>query len=118
MAAAPAPVLVYDDDCGVCTRAAVWVAERSRVRLRGFSELSHDERDRLPADWRECAHLLIDGEVYSCGEAMQRAFELTGHPLTGVAKPLRGVPGYQRALELGYRTVADRRSLVGRLLSD
>lgn len=112
------PVLVYDDDCGVCTRAAVWVARRSVVELRGFSELSDSECARLPEAWRRCAHLLIDGDVYSCGEAMQRSFELTDHPMTRMARPLRRVPGYHRALEAGYRIFADQRSLVGRFLSD
>lgn len=110
------PVLVYDDDCGVCTRAAVWAARNGPVELRGYSEISEPELDRLPNRWRHCAHLFTDGTVYSCGEAMERAFELTDHPLAIFPPFLRFVPGYAPAREACYRLFADQRSLVGRFL--
>jgi len=79
MAPPPSPPrLVYDDDCGFCTRSAEWVARRADVELVAFSDLMPDQRARLPENWRQCAHLLTDDAVYSCGEAMERAFALTG----------------------------------------
>jgi len=38
--------LVYDDDCGFCTYAALWVVERGAdVELVAFSELSNADRE-------------------------------------------------------------------------
>lgn len=109
-------VLVYDGECGVCTRAARWVAARGPVELRTFAETEEDELARLPADWRRCAHLLMEKRVYSCGEAMERAFRLTGHPATSALGTARHLPGYARFREFCYRQFADRRGLVGRYL--
>jgi len=110
------PVLVYDDDCGVCTRAAAWIASRGPVELLGFSELDAEQLDRLPDDWERCAHLLAGGEVYSCGAALDRAFRLTDHEATGAARAANRLPGYGRLREFGYRLFADHRGLVGRFL--
>ena len=41
------PTLVYDDDCGFCTRAAAFVARHGTVELVGFAELSPSLRERL-----------------------------------------------------------------------
>ncbi len=109
------PVLVYDDDCGVCTRAAEWVARHGDVELVGFSALTADQVERLPETWRECAHLLVNGEVYSCGAAMEEAFLRTDDAGTRLVRAIREVPGYPRLREFGYRVFADNRGLVGRL---
>lgn len=113
----PEPRLVYDDDCAVCTRAARWAGERAPIELVPFSGVDETLADRLPADWRACAHLLMDGEVYSCGEAMTRAYELTGHPPSRLLGGLRRLPGWPRLREAGYRLIASNRSLLGRLLA-
>lgn len=115
MATAP-PRLVYDDDCGFCTRSAEWVSRRATVELVGFSDLTPDQRARLPEDWRECAHLLTNETVYSCGEAMERAFARTGTVPEGVVSAARRIPGHERIRERGYRIVADHRGLFGKLL--
>jgi predicted DCC family thiol-disulfide oxidoreductase YuxK len=109
------PTLVYDDDCGFCTWAAEWVAERAQVELVGFSELADGQIDRLPEDWRECAHLLAGDEVYSCGAAMERAFLLTDDDGTRFVRTAREFPGYEGARERAYRFVADHRDWFGRL---
>lgn len=110
------PVLVYDDDCGMCARAARLVERHADIELVGFSALSDDRRARLPEDFEQCAHLIADGTVYSCGEAMERAYELTDLPASRLPTRLRQVPGYESAREFGYKLVAENRSLVGRLL--
>jgi len=110
------PRLVYDDDCGICTRSALYVARDGDVELVGFSELTPDQRARLPADWERCAHLLTDDAVYSCGEAMVRAFERTDLRSADAVPWLRRLPGYEGARDLGYRAVAENRGLLGRLL--
>lgn len=109
------PTLVYDDDCGFCTWAAEWVAERAPVEIVGFSELSDAEIDRLPDDWRDCAHLFEGGEVYSCGEALERAFLLTDDDGARVVRVARELPGWPGVRERGYRFVADHRDWFGRL---
>lgn len=110
------PTLVYDDDCGFCTRAARFVARHGSVRLVGFSELSPSLRARLPADYESCAHFVTDGAVYSCGEAIERALATTELAPAALFAGLRAVPGYPATRERLYRAVADNRETVGRLL--
>jgi len=109
------PTLVYDDDCGFCTWAAEWVAQRAPVDIVGFSDLTDEQIDRLPENWRECAHFLTDGEAYSCGAAMEEAFLLTEDDGTKFVRAAREFPGYESARERAYRFVADHRSWFGRL---
>ena len=111
------PILVYDADCDICTRAAVFISSHADVELVGFSELDEETRASLPPDFERCAHLVVDGRVYSCGEAMERAFELTTLPAASLPSLLRRVPGYEPVREGVYRWVADNRPLVSRLLS-
>jgi len=113
------PTLVFDDDCGFCTYWVEFVAERSDVAIVGFSELSEELRDRLPADYEECAHLLVDDEIYSCGAAMEEAFLRTGKggPLADVARFGRGFDEYDQLRETAYRWVADNRGTLGKFVS-
>jgi len=110
--------LVYDDDCAFCTEAAEFVADRSEVELVGFSEVTADLRDRLPADYESCAHLLVDDAVYSCGAAMERAFVHTdlGEDLKPAVEFLGQFEDYARVRERVYREIADRRGTLGKLV--
>ena len=110
------PTLVYDDDCGICTRAAHYVERRSDIGIVGFSDLDDELRTRLPAEYERCAHLITDESVYSCGEAMERAYERTGLPPSVALPALRRIPGYGAVRERAYRLVAENRPLIGRLL--
>jgi len=109
-------ILVYDDDCGFCTRAARFIARHGNVGIVGFSELSPAHRERLPPDYRECAHLLTDDAVYSCGEAVEQAFAETELAPAAVFDKLGRLPGYPATREHVYRLVAENRGTVGRLL--
>lgn len=113
------PILVYDDDCGFCTWSARYVAGRSSVELVGFSELTDELLERLPEDYEDCAHLLTDDEVYSCGAGMEEAFLRTdlGEQLREPVGFLREFEEYERAREEGYRLVADNRDVFGQFLS-
>ncbi len=111
-----APVLVYDDDCGICARSALWLAKRGPIDLVGFSDLDPDDVRRLPDDWERCAHLLVDDTVHSCGEAMEEAFRLTNHRATKLLRILRYLPGYGRMRDLGYRLFGEYRGPIGGLL--
>ncbi|MFW6017375.1 MAG: DCC1-like thiol-disulfide oxidoreductase family protein [Halapricum sp.] len=112
-------ILVYDDACGFCTWAAEFVDERSAVELVGFSELDEQMRDRLPADYEHCAHLIVDDVVYSCGAAMERAFVQTdlGEDLAPVVRFLDQFEDYTRVRERIYREIADRRDTLGAIVS-
>ncbi|MFB6360985.1 MAG: DCC1-like thiol-disulfide oxidoreductase family protein, partial [Halobacteriales archaeon] len=102
----PRDRLVYDDDCGFCTYAAFWVVEHGAdLELVAFSELSAADRERLPPNWRRCAHLLTEEGRFSCGEAMTRAYERSAGPFAGWLPYLRRVPGFAVVRELGYRVV-------------
>lgn len=111
------PTLIYDHECGFCTWAAEWVAEHGDVDIVGFDELTATQIDRLPHDWRDCAHLLDGDDVYSCGAAMEEAFLRTEDRGTPVVRTLRHLPWYGRVRERAYQFVADHRSLFGSFVS-
>ena len=115
-ATAEQPLLVYDDDCGVCTRAAMWLAKRRIVRIVGYSNADSAIIDRLPDNWEQCAHLVTNDAVFSCGEAMELAYLRTDHWGTGIPRVGRKIPGYSTLREVGYRVFANNRPLVGRLM--
>jgi len=81
------PKLVYDDDCHFCTWSATFAVHRSDivpVRLsqvqdeKADSRLTDEERARLPEGYEECAQLLTDEMVYSCGAAIEQALLRAG----------------------------------------
>jgi hypothetical protein len=110
------PRLVYDDDCGFCTWCAALGERIADVEPVGFEELSPDQRARLPDDYGNCAHLLTDDAVYSCGEAVERTL-CEAHPaVAAFFALLRRIPGYEDAREDLYRWGADRRAWWGRIV--
>ncbi|MFC7135194.1 MULTISPECIES: DCC1-like thiol-disulfide oxidoreductase family protein [Salinibaculum] len=111
--------LVYDDDCGFCTWWAYRIADRSEVDLVGFSELTDDLRERLPDDYEDCAHLVTDDEVYSCGESIEEAFlhSGVGGDVRPVVEFLRQFDEYGGLRERAYRLVADNRDTLGHVVS-
>ncbi|MFC4542705.1 DCC1-like thiol-disulfide oxidoreductase family protein [Halosolutus amylolyticus] len=115
----PEPTLVYDDDCGFCTWWAEYVDELSDLRVVGFSDLTPDLRDRLPEYYEECAHLVTDDRVYSCGASIEEALRRVdrGGPVDDAVDFLRHFEDYRRFREGAYRFVADNRDLFGKVLS-
>lgn len=113
------PTLVYDDDCGFCTWAAALIASHAEVRVVGFSRLSDDLKERLPADFEECAHFVTSDTVYSCGEAVEEAFLHTelGMELRPVAEFARNFEEYGPLRERCYQFVADNRGRFGTVVS-
>jgi len=112
------PRLVFDDDCGFCTWCANFAARHGDVALVGFTELSPDQLARLPDDYENCAHLLTDDAVYSCGAAIERTLERDFPELRAVFAALRTVPGYAALRERLYRAGADRRAMLGNVVRD
>ncbi|WP_231185828.1 DCC1-like thiol-disulfide oxidoreductase family protein [Haladaptatus sp. DYF46] len=113
------PRLVYDDDCGFCTWVAEYADDHGDFELVGFSDLTPDQRARLPAGFEECAHLLTDERVYSCGAAMEEVIARLDDPSRHVVTLFRYLPESARARirEPVYRWNADRRAWWGKLLS-
>ncbi|WP_255151663.1 DCC1-like thiol-disulfide oxidoreductase family protein [Halorarius halobius] len=112
---------VYDDDCGFCTWCAEQVLEHTDMDVVGFSELEDDQRERLPDDWEEGAHLLTDDAVYSNGEAIEQAFlraDVAPPGTDDVVGFFRQFRDYDRLRERLYREAADRRDVWGLLVSE
>jgi predicted DCC family thiol-disulfide oxidoreductase YuxK len=108
---------VYDDDCGFCSWWAAFFADRTRMGIVGFSALTDAERARLPDDYEECAHLLTDRRVYSCGEAIEEALSRAGLVPDEPRTFLNQFADYARIRERLYREAADRRDVWGRFVS-
>ncbi len=118
--------VVYDDDCGFCTWSADLLARRARpavdLEFVPFSALEEREdlRGQLPGDWADCAHLVVDGEVHSCGAATEQALLLTEWAPDWAADLvafLRNFDDYEGLREAAYELVADNRELLGELAS-
>ncbi|RRJ28278.1 DUF393 domain-containing protein [Halocatena pleomorpha] len=110
-------MVVYDDDCGFCTWCAEWIVRRGAFDAVGFANLTPQQQSRLPADFTDCAHLLTDTDVYSCGEAVEEAL-IRAYP--GLQRPfwvLDHVPGYVGLRERLYDWVGDHRPWFGRIWS-
>ncbi len=113
------PRLVYDDDCGFCTWAAEYADTHGKFELVGFSDLTPDQRARLPADFEECAHLLTDKRVYSCGAAMEETLARLDDPSRYAMAAFRQLPesARSRIREPAYRWGANNRAWWGKLRS-
>ena len=114
-------ILVYDDDCGFCTWWADLFDRRTDLTVVGFSDLDAHEglRERLPADYDSCSHLVTDDTVYSCGASIEQALLRTepGELLVPLVTFLRTFDDYDRFRERAYRRVADNRDAWGKIVS-
>lgn len=113
------PKLVYDDDCHFCTWSATFAVRRSNiqpVRLsrvqEGESRLSDDERDRLPDDYAECAQLITENAVYSCGAATEQSLVAAGVIPETLVDFLRQFEDYERLREAVYHFTSDHRDII------
>ncbi|ELY83997.1 DCC1-like thiol-disulfide oxidoreductase family protein [Natrinema altunense] len=111
--------LVYDDDCGFCTWWAAYFDERTALRSVGFSDCTDDLRERLPAEYEDCSHLVTDDGVYSCGASIEEAIVRTdvAEPVGDAVEFLRQFEEYERIRERSYQWVADNRGRLGTSLS-
>ncbi|MGZ0747806.1 MULTISPECIES: thiol-disulfide oxidoreductase DCC family protein [unclassified Haloparvum] len=112
-----APRLVYDDDCGFCKWFVSNLLRFGDFEPVGFSELSADQKARLPDEYENCMHLLTDTDVYSCGEAVEQSIARLSTPTWWLVALAREIPGYPAFREWLYRWAADRRSIWGRYRS-
>ncbi len=110
---------VYDDDCGFCTWWADFFAQRTDLEIVGFDELTEAQLEQLPDDYESCSHLLSDGTVYSCGEAIEQSFVRADLPPGSdeLVQFLGNFEDYERFRERVYHEFADRRDLWGQFVS-
>lgn len=118
------PKLVYDDDCQFCTWSATFAVKRSDiqpVRLSrvqdGESRLTDEERERLPDGYEECAQLITDDAVYSCGAATEQSLVLAGTLPKQVTDFLRQFDDYERLREKVYHLTSNNRDIVSNVIS-
>lgn len=116
--------LVYDDDCHFCTWSATFAVRRSDiqpVRLSqiedGQSRLTADERARLPDGYEECAQLITDDAVYSCGAATEESLVLAGVLPSDLVDFLRQFEDYERLREAVYHLASDNRDLLANVIA-
>jgi predicted DCC family thiol-disulfide oxidoreductase YuxK len=110
--------ILYDADCGFCRWSLAQVLRldrRNRLRPVSLQQLEADTllsgmgRDERMASW----HLVDDdGRVYSGGDAFAPLLRLVpgGRPFAAALVALPAVS------DVAYRTVAGRRSALGRLI--
>ena len=109
------PTIVYDDDCGFCTWSAEYADRRGSFDVVGFSELTPELRERLPADYEDCVHLLVDDAIYSCGHAIEEVLARLDAPIRYPTAAFRRLPGRALVREPLYRLVANNRDLAGKV---
>ena len=113
------PKLVYDDDCRFCTWSATFAVRRSDVqpvrlsRVRaGGSRLTDRERGRLPDGFEECAQLITDEAVYSCGAAMEESLVVAGVLPRSLVDFLRQFEDYEWLRETAYHLISNNRDYI------
>ena len=116
----PAVTVLFDRDCGFCRWSVGRLLAWDRAgRVRPVA-IQSDEGRRLLADLTSTerltsAHVIdVRGRRTSAGDALAPVADVLpgGRPLAALA---RRAPGLARA---GYRAIAGRRSLFGKLVSD
>lgn len=109
----------YDEDCGLCTRAANWLLRVSPTRIRVFP-LGGREADRVLSgvsthDRFRQAWGTDGRQLFAGHEAAWRA--LYTLPVGGILRVLRYIPGFHWVSPRVYQWIADHRSPTCRLKS-
>jgi predicted DCC family thiol-disulfide oxidoreductase YuxK len=109
---------VYDDACGFCSWWARFFANRTDMGIVGYSTLTDEERERLPADYEECIHYLTEEAVYSCGAAIEEPLREADLVPGELFDFLNQFGDYEHYRERAYREAADRRDAWGFFISE
>ena len=111
-----APIL-YDADCGFCRWSLAQVLRLDRHGCLRPVALESPEVDSLlagmPHEERKASwHLVVDGQVHSGGAAFEPLLRL----VAGGGLLARLASAFPKLSDVAYRSVARRRSLLGRLI--
>ncbi len=110
-----ARMLVYDGDCGFCTRCARWVATRARdVEVVPWQALDLRAVGLSEQQVRNAAYWLDDGTTDHGEGAIARSLMACGRGYAVIGRALL-LPGVRRVAGLGYRFVARHRGRLSRL---
>ncbi|NLJ53409.1 MAG: DUF393 domain-containing protein [Intrasporangiaceae bacterium] len=115
-----APVLIYDGDCGICTRLAALVTSRLRRRESDFAVAAWQDIDgdspglaAYGLTWEDCdaaaQWVAADGTVSAGQDAVARALLAARLPLRPLGA-LMLLPGVNTLAGVVYRWVAANRS--------
>jgi predicted DCC family thiol-disulfide oxidoreductase YuxK len=120
---ASVPKLVYDDDCHFCTWSATFAVRRADIQpvklskvQAGDSRLSEFEREHLPDGYEECAQLITENAVYSCGAATEESLVLAGVLPRRPVEFLRRFETYGWLRETFYHALSNNRDIVANVL--
>ena len=103
------PTLVYDGDCGFCTRCAHWLAVRATdVEVVPWQTLDLAEVGLTERQVREAAYWVDDGVVDGAEGAIARSLLACGRGDAVLGRILL-LPGVRRVAAAGYRLVARNR---------
>jgi len=112
-------LVLYDADCGICTRSACWLASHDRDRRLDLQPLQ--AADRVAPDAPPAGELLAalhvraaDGRWHRGGDAVLTALDVIPR-WRGLARLVRRTP-LHLVVEPAYRLVAANRGLASRLL--
>lgn len=115
-----APVLIYDGDCGICTKMARLVTSRLRRRESDFAVAAWQDLDgdgsglaAYGLTWEDCDRaaqwVAADGTVSAGENAVARALLASRLPLRPLGAVML-VPGINALAGVVYRWVANNRS--------
>ena len=113
------PVILFDSDCGFCRWSLSKILAWDRAgRLRPVALQGSEADDLLseidPERKMESWHLIVDGRIYSGGEAVSRLARLlpAGTPIALLAST------FPRTSDRAYRWVARHRDRLGSVLGE
>ena len=107
------PVVLYDSDCGFCTRSIGWL--RRWDRRRAFDYVPFNARTGTPeferiaeADLQRASHLVLpDGRAFGGGDAVPEMLRYL--PGGAVLRPIARLPGMPALTRAVYDWVARRK---------
>lgn len=108
------PVLIYDGDCGICTRSAAFVTTRLRRRESDFAVAAWQDLDLADygLTWQECDRaaqwVAADGTVSAGEAAIARTLLASRLPVRPLGV-LMLLPGLDAVARVAYRWVAANR---------
>lgn len=102
-------VLVYDGDCGFCTRSATWLEHHAgSLAVVPWQRADLASLGLTEAQCQEAVQLVLDGRISSGGRAVALALADCRQPYRAVGRVL-GLRAVAPIVERAYRVVAAHR---------